>query len=111
MNPSTALAVVAFLTAPSYAWAQPVRIETGLIEGIQNGSSTVYKSIPFAAPPVGVLRWRAPQPAPRWNGGKQADKFGPIAMQSGASVPGAPAEPVSEDCLTLSVWTPSKSAE
>ena len=111
MKPSTALAVVAFLTAPSYVWAQPVRIETGLIEGIQSGSSTVYKSIPFAAPPVGELRWRAPQPALPWNGVRRADKFGPIAMQTGASVPGAPAEPVSEDCLTLSIWTPAKSGE
>ena len=106
----TALAVLAFLTPHSHAWAQPVRIETGLIEGIQSGSSTVYKSIPFAAPPVGELRWRAPQPALPWNGVRRADKFGPIAIQSGASVPGAPAEPVSEDCLALSIWTPAKSS-
>jgi para-nitrobenzyl esterase len=109
MKLSIALAVGAPLLAHSHAWAQPVRIETGLIEGIQSGSSTVYKSIPFAAPPVGKLRWRAPQPAPPWSGVRRADKFGPIAMQTGASVPGALTEPVSEDCLTLSIWTPAKS--
>src|SRR5271155_5323565 len=111
MKLSIALAVGAVLVANSHAWAQPVRVETGLIEGVQSGGTTVFKSIPFAAPPVGELRWRAPQPALTWNGVRRADKFGPIAMQTGVSVPGAPAEPVSEDCLTLSVWTPSKSAE
>jgi para-nitrobenzyl esterase len=69
----------------------------------------VYKSIPFAAPPVGDLRWRAPQSPHAWSGVRQADKFGPICMQTGVSVPGATSEPVSEDCLTLSVWTPVKS--
>jgi para-nitrobenzyl esterase len=111
MTLSNRLAVGAFLVAQSSAWAQPVRIETGLVEGIQSGLSTVYKSIPFAAPPVAELRWRAPQPALPWNGIRRADKFGPICMQTGVSVPGAESEPVSEDCLTLSIWTPSKSRE
>jgi para-nitrobenzyl esterase len=106
-----ALAVGAFLVAQSSGWAQPVRIETGLVEGIQSGVSTVYKSIPFAAPPVAELRWRAPQPALAWNGIRRADKFGPICMQKGISVPGAESEPVREDCLTLSIWTPAKSRE
>jgi para-nitrobenzyl esterase len=99
MKLSKALAICALLAAHLCARAEPVRIETGLIEGIQSGSgtTTVYKSIPFAAPPVGELRWRAPQPAPRWNGVRRADKFGPISMQTGVSVPGAPREPVSED--------------
>ena len=90
-------------------WAQPVRIATGFIAGVQSGTVTVYKSIPFAAPPVGELRWRVPQPAPAWNGVRRADTFGPIAMQTGESVPGAPREPVSEDCLTLNIWTPATS--
>ena len=56
-----------------------------------------------------------PMPA-RWEEGfirrlRRADKFGPICMQTGVSVPGAESEPVSEDCLTLSIWTPSKSRE
>ncbi|MGO9468317.1 MAG: carboxylesterase/lipase family protein [Isosphaeraceae bacterium] len=111
MKLSKALALWALVVAHSHAWAQPVRIETGLIEGVQSGSSTVYKSLPFAAPPVGELRWRAPQPALAWSGVRRADKFGPICTQTGASVPGAPPEPVSEDCLTLSIWAPAKPRE
>jgi para-nitrobenzyl esterase len=99
------------LLFPLSVWSQPVRIETGLIEGVQDGAVTVYKSIPFASPPVGELRWRAPQPPLPWKGVQQADKFGPICMQRGVSVPGSAAEPVSEDCLTLSIWTPAKSRD
>ena len=88
MKFSKILAVLALFIAHSHALAQPVRIETGLIEGIQSGSSTVYKSIPFAAPPVGELRWRAPQPAPPWNGVRRADKFGPIVYADGGLGPG-----------------------
>jgi para-nitrobenzyl esterase len=107
----TLLIIWGICMLPASVWSQTVRIETGLIEGVQNGAVTVYKSIPFAAPPVGELRWRAPLPPLSWNGVRQADKFGPICVQSGASVPGAAAEPVSEDCLTLSIWTPAKSRE
>ena len=88
MKLSNTLAVWALLVAHSHAWAQPVRIETGLIEGVPAGASTVYKSIPYAAPPVGELRWRPPQPAANWNGVRLADKFGPVCTQTGASVPG-----------------------
>ena len=111
MKISKALAVVALVVTHSHALAQPVRIESGLIEGVPIGASTVYKSIPYAAPPVGELRWRPPQPAANWNGVRLADKFGPICTQEGASVPGAPDEPVSEDCLTLCIWAPAKSRE
>ena len=86
----------------------PVRIETGLIQGFSTGPLTVYQSIPYAAPPVGELRWRAPQPALPWQGVRRADTFGPIAMQTGASVPAAPPESISEDCLTLNIWTSAK---
>ncbi len=97
----------AFFLATGAVQAQPVRIENGLIQGAQDGEITVYKSIPFAAPPVGALRWQAPQPPLPWKGVHQADKFGPVCMKRGVSVPGSAAEPVSEDCLTLSVWTPA----
>src|ERR1017187_4911524 len=84
----------------------PVKTEGGLVQGLADDNLMVYKGIPFAAPPVGVLRWRAPQPAPKWGGVRQADQFAPGCMQS---MGGPPPGGVSEDCLHLNVWTPAKS--
>lgn len=81
----------------------PVATETGLVQGVAEKDLTVYKGIPFAAPPVGDLRWRAPQPAVKWEGVRVADKFGPDPYQGDGK--GA----VSEDCLYLNIWTPAKS--
>ncbi|MDR3703306.1 MAG: carboxylesterase family protein [Candidatus Sulfopaludibacter sp.] len=72
----------------------------------ENGLS-VYRGIPFAAPPVGSLRWRPPQPAAKWQGLRPADKFGPRCYQGGR---GAPGVETSEDCLYLNVWSPARSA-
>src|SRR5262249_5439160 len=76
----------------------------------------VFKGIPFAAPPVGELRWRAPQPVARWTGVRKAEKFGAVCVQpKGAGrlniavdLPDSPA--ASEDCLYLNVWTAARSA-
>ena len=81
----------------------PVIVGEGLLQGTFEDGLTVYKGIPFAAPPVGDLRWRAPQPAEKWEGIKQADKFAPAAMQGGNPPSGK-----SEDCLYLNIWTPAK---
>jgi para-nitrobenzyl esterase len=86
--------LVVLAVLQSVAWSRTVQIETGMIEGTPDGTLTVYKSIPFAAPPVGQLRWRAPEPPLTWTGVRRADKFGPICMQSGVSVPGAAEEAV-----------------
>ncbi len=59
----------------------PVMIEDGLVQGTSEAGLTVYRGIPFAAPPVGDLRWRAPQPAAKWEGVRMADKFGPSPIQ------------------------------
>jgi para-nitrobenzyl esterase len=69
----------------------------------------MFKGIPFAAPPVGALRWKAPQPAPRWNGVRQADKFGPACLQTDVfgDIYFRDAQP-SEDCLNLDIWIPAK---
>ena len=66
----------------------------------------VFKGIPFAKPPIGNLRWRAPQPIKKWEGVLQATKFAPGPIQGGNPPSGK-----SEDCLYLNVWTPAKSAK
>ncbi len=82
----------------------PVRVEHGLVQGTSEGGLTVYRGIPFAAPPVGDLRWRAPQPAAKWEGVRQATQFGPSPIQGSRN-----GTNMSEDCLYLNVWTPAKS--
>jgi para-nitrobenzyl esterase len=93
--------------------AAPVKVEGGLLEGTSEDGLTVYRGIPFAAPPVGDLRWRAPQPAAKWDGVRRADKFAPTCMQGGPPGSGSPnlGPGRSEDCLYLNVWTPARSAK
>ena len=83
----------------------PVHLTTGQISGadLPNSDVRAFKGIPFAAPPTGDLRWRAPKPAAHWDGIKKADQFSPTCMQSNGN--GS-----SEDCLYLNVWTGAKSA-
>jgi para-nitrobenzyl esterase len=85
--------------------------ETGAISGVREGGLSVYKGVPFAAPPVGDLRWRAPAPLAPWTGTRSADAFAPACMQDGVSMPGETPPVVSEDCLYLNVWTPVKNAK
>ena len=94
------------------AAAAPVKVGGGLVEGTSEDGLTVYRGIPFAAPPVGDLRWRAPQPAAKWDGVRRADKFGPSCMQGGPPGSGGTNQGpgMTEDCLYLNVWTPAKSA-
>lgn len=99
--------VVAFLgiNAVNAQQPAPISVEQGMIQGAFEDELTVYKGIPFAAPPVGDLRWKAPQPAAKWSGVKQTTKFAPAPFQGGN-----PSSGKSEDCLYLNVWTPAKSA-
>jgi para-nitrobenzyl esterase len=96
----------------------PIHVEGGLISGTSGSlpGVTVYKGIPFAAPPIGDLRWRPPMPVVPWKGVRPADHFGPACPQKLNApgsfnqvtfFPGAPAEQ-SEDCLYLNVWVPSE---
>jgi para-nitrobenzyl esterase len=87
----------------------PVHIESGWVQGTARDGLTLYRGIPFAAPPVGPLRWRAPQPQAGWSGVRRADRFGPSCMQD-TQQPGTAWLRVSEDCLYLNVWTPATSA-
>jgi para-nitrobenzyl esterase len=94
---------------PSFAGVV-VHTKAGLVEGVRTGGLHIYKGIAFAAPPVGSLRWREPQPVNSWNGVHKADKFAPACMQTGVSMPGETPTAVSEDCLYLNIWTPARNA-
>ncbi len=83
-----------------------VKVEQGILQGTIQDSLTIFRGIPFAAPPVGDLRWKAPQPVEKWDSVRPATEFAPAPMQGGNPPSGK-----SEDCLYLNVWTPAKSAK
>ncbi len=96
------------------------RVENGRIRGIACGDPriTVFKGVPYAAAPVGALRWKAPQPHADWDGVYAADTFAPMSWQGQPGVdpndfytreihPAAAEYPMSEDCLYLNIWTPA----
>ena len=99
-----------------------VRVENGELRGLPGNDPrvTAFKGVPFAAPPVGKNRWRAPQKCEDWQGVRTAYEFGPISMQD---TPGTgdglydrewhvdPEIPISEDCLYLNVWTSAKKTD
>lgn len=101
-----------FALLPVTAIAQvTATTEAGTLQGVREGDVISYKGIPFAKPPVGDLRWRAPQPIEPWEGAKAADHYGPDCMQIPYKADAAPlgVQP-SEDCLYLNVWTPTERA-
>jgi para-nitrobenzyl esterase len=115
---STGCAMRAFVAAPllagmSLAAAGQVRTEAGSVQGSAStdGKVQIFKGVPYAAPPVGALRWKEPQPVPSWQGVRKAADFGARCIQANVyddmifrdSAP-------SEDCLYLNVWTPKASA-
>ena len=93
------------------AFAVRVTIENGIIEGNYDTKTGIqtYFGIPFAQPPVGALRWKAPQLVISWPGVKETKKFGPRPMQTNVfGDMNSRSDGVSEDCLYLNVWTPAK---
>jgi len=93
------------------AFAVRVIIENGIIEGNYDTKTGIqtYFGIPFAQPPVGALRWKAPQLVISWPGVKETKKFGPRPMQTNVfGDMNSRSDGVSEDCLYLNVWTPAK---
>ncbi len=105
-----AFSLIAATLAPTHAQSQPtVSIAQGALAGVIEAGVAAFKNIPYAAPPVGELRWREPQPPATWTGTRDASIFGNACRQKPA-----PAEPVgaqSEDCLNLNVWTPAVDAD
>src|ERR1700761_9241662 len=114
MLPDKRLLVVFLLALGVRGFAQwdRVQVDGGVVSGTSMGDLHIFKGIPFAAPPVGALRWKEPQPVLPWQGVRACDSFGPSPMQ-GKPVPFMmwsqefliPASPISEDCLYLNVWT------
>jgi para-nitrobenzyl esterase len=116
-RPSGIFFALALATQASFAaLPQPVKLKSGLVAGVaaDDSSITVFKGIPFAAPPVGDLRWRAPRPAAVWMGVRKADRFSASCIQNVV----AERKPwtfefmthgdISEDCLYLNIWTPAR---
>jgi para-nitrobenzyl esterase len=89
-----------------------VTLETGTIEGTHFGSAqndVAFLGVPYAAPPVGNLRWKPPQPVMKWSGTRNATQFGAACPQLPARASWFPHLAWSEDCLYLNVWTPQLS--
>lgn len=104
---SIAVLTAAFAMSVGVASAKPVSTDEGLVSGIHKDGLTVYKGIPFAAPPLGKLRWKMPQPPKPWTGVYKADAFKPECEQGGSYADKS--APMSEDCLYLNIWTPAAS--
>jgi len=96
------------------AVTEPVRVEQGMLSGVAGAAPEVrvFKGVPFAAPPVADLRWRAPEPAPKWTGVRNASESSAICMQRRPNAAGIGPEPrpMSEDCLYLNIFTAAKTA-
>jgi para-nitrobenzyl esterase len=102
------LAVMVGVPQAADAKADVVTVETGALRGVAQDGVVTFKGIPFAAPPVGDLRWRPPQPAAPWSRVRSATNFGHDCMQQPVPSDAAPlgTQP-SEDCLVLNVWRPA----
>ena len=102
---------MALLLAAGARGADRVKVAGGTIKGRPRRGVRAFLGIPFAAPPVGDLRWAAPQPVKKWTGVRETKQFGPRCMQQSLfSDMVFRSNGMSEDCLYLNVWTPAKSA-
>jgi para-nitrobenzyl esterase len=88
-----------------------VEVSNGKLQGVGEHGTLAFKNIPYAAPPVGELRWRPPQPAQNWQGVRDASRFGQACLQPMVEGLNAELIPGSEDCLKLNVYTPERSKD
>ena len=104
------MATAAALGAAAQPPQRPtVRLDRGALAGVRDGDVEVFRGIPYAAPPVGPLRWHAPEPAPHWRGVRDASHYGSACPQPGDHKDAwAQVGPTSEDCLFLNVWRPAR---
>lgn len=104
-------ALFATIFAAQLNAADKTKVESGALQGVTQDNVTSFKGIPFAAPPVGDLRWKAPQPTAHWSGVRHADQYGHDCMQLPFPGDAAPlGTPPAEDCLVLNVWAPASPA-
>jgi para-nitrobenzyl esterase len=105
-----AAAVMAMTVTGTRASAQ-VKLTTGVAEGVTDPATKVraFKGLPYAAPPIGDLRWKPPEPPLPWSGTRRADAFGPRCAQARVYDDMIFRDQMSEDCLVLNVWTPAAS--
>lgn len=102
-----------YSSAAPVHYTKAVKVKDGLLRGrVMATGVDAFLGVSYARPPVGHLRWRAPQPARRWHGVREATDYAPSCMQKrGTRLPWTPVfvaqGPVSEDCLYLNVWTPT----
>jgi para-nitrobenzyl esterase len=111
LKPALAIAALFCIAAPnsSFAAIEYANITGGRVQGEVKGGVASFKGLPFAAPPVGSLRWKIPQPVIPWSGVHRANTFAPACIQpwAGNSDPSPP----SEDCLYLNVWSAATTAK
>ena len=103
-------AMSAGFVAPGGVDRAIVSSSAGTVAGKSDGAVRTFKGIPYAAPPVGNLRWREPRRAALWRGARRATDFAPACSQVGVSMPGETPPATSEDCLYLNIWTPVRSS-
>lgn len=107
--PMLAVTVASFTTFAMAAGGPVIATDSGKVEGAVDQGVASWKGIPFAAPPVGALRWRAPRPAPRWDDVRPARAYGADCMQLPFPSDAAPlGTGPSEDCLYINLWKPAK---
>lgn len=110
-----AVVLMGCVHAPPATAQTVIEAPAGSVRGVVQGDVTAFKGIPYAKAPVGRLRWRPTETAPRWSGVRDATDFGPACHQlvsRGTSIyAAAEPPPMSEDCLSLNIWTPANATK